>query len=228
MRLTIRTLAHALFLVCGAAVPLVAQEGGRLPGRGGGLPQGTSSFDDPNNWVSLSFGFQSSPIVRDGSTSSSWDFGSGYPLRVTLERHIGSGATVGVAGSYVRMPLEYASSSNAACTRCDAHATVATYGVVAHVGGGLGFYNAFELFIGAIQYGGFERDDDGTKLPPTSPNVDFAFSPSYGLGYGFARDWKGELAFNWMYTVHERKDLPNNAQVLGNHFLIRAGLRVGF
>src|SRR5262245_1920858 len=142
MRLSIRTLLRALICLAVASHSLLAQEGGRLPRGRGRIPQtGGTASDEPKNWVSIAFGYQISPFVRDGATSSTWDVGQGFPLRVSLERSVGTDASVGVAGTFVRMPLVYSSTGPEGCNACDAHATVASYGLVAHVGGGLGFFN---------------------------------------------------------------------------------------
>jgi hypothetical protein len=180
--------------------------------------------------MTISAGFLAPPAVQDGATNSMWDFGTSYPVKVTAERTVAGGVSVGVGLSYVRAPLVYFSNvPSAACGACNAHATIATYGAVGHSNrNARGFGQVFELFLGALQYGNFERDSPRGPLSPDKANIDFAFSVSYGLDYGFTPDWRLELIQDYMNAVHERTNLPGNAQTLARFYFTRLVLRVGF
>lgn len=223
----LRRLGYSLPLLAVVSLPGYAQEGRR--GRGPGSAQGGA--DAQRNWVSFGIGFMQLAPVVDGGSDALWDFGQGFPVTFTLEREVGSGVTAGLAGSYTRMPLVYTGSASA-CTQCDAHATVATYGFNLHGGaprgGDTGLYQTFHVFLGAIQFGSFERDAPKTDLPPERANKDFLFTLGYGFGYGLARDWRLELIGDYMNSVHERDKLAGNAQTLARHFMATFGLRVGF
>lgn len=184
----------------------------------------------PANWMSISAGILVPPAVMDGATNSTWDFGTSYPVKVTAERTVAEGVTVGIGVSYVRAPLVYlANVPSSACGACDAHATIATYGALGHYNRNIrGFGQVFEVFLGALQYGNFERDSPRGPLSPEKANIDFAFSVSYGFGYAFTPDWRLELVQDYMNAVHERKNLPGNAQTLARFYLTRLVLRVGF
>jgi hypothetical protein len=179
----------------------------------------------PSTWISLSGGYMGLNNVADGSTGSTWEFGSGWPLRVSVERSLGNGASLGVQTTYMRVPLVYVSSGS--CADCNAHATVATYGPTLRIGGGRTFYQAFEFFAGIMQYGNFTDDDGGATLPPASPNRDFAFSVGYGFGYALGRDMALELMSSYIDAVHERTNLPGNARTLIQHTTFMLGFRLG-
>ncbi len=163
--------------------------------------------------------------VADGSTDSNWDFSNGWPLRVSLERSLGSGATLGVQLTYVRVPLRY--NSSATCGSCDAHATVASYGPILRVGAGSSWYRVFQLFAGVLQYGSFTQDHTNVSLPPAHPNRDLAFSAGYGFGVPLGRDWALEIMPSYLLAVHERTNLPGNASSVARHWQTLLTLRMG-
>jgi hypothetical protein len=218
-----RWIAACALAALAGATELVAQE----PSAGRASSSGRTA---PLNWMTISAGFMASPAVPDGTTTSTWDFGSSYPVKLTAERTVAQGVTLGVAVSYVRAPLVYfANVPSSACGACNAHATVATYGVLGHYNrNARGFGQVFEVFLGALQYGNFERDTPRGPLSPDKANVDFAFSVSYGFEYAFTSDWRLELIQDYMNAVHERENLPGNAQTLARFYLTRLVLRVGF
>ncbi|MEP7344422.1 MAG: hypothetical protein ABI877_04120 [Gemmatimonadaceae bacterium] len=215
------------------ATSVHAQERGRGGGGRDGRSRGQAAAPkDPTYWASLGTGFLRLAPVENGNTQALWDFGEGFPLTFSLERVVASGISAGIGGSYLRAPLRYdGPTSLGGCGRCDAHATVATYGAVIHSGGSgsqTGLYQVFRLFVGVMQFGAFEQDSPRRTLAPESANKDFLFTAGYGFGYGIARDWRVELTADYMNSIHERDNLPGNAQTLSRHFLIGLGLRVGF
>lgn len=228
-----RTVARTSCLILALATSLQAQERGRRGGDRGRSSEGQGAANaEPKNWASGGVGYFALAQVADGTSHALWDFGGGFPITFSLERVLAQGITAGVAGSYTHAPLLYAgTTTNGGCTSCNAHSTVATYGVVFHSGGSAtrsGLYQVFRLFLGAIQYGAFEQDALKKTLPPDGANIDFLFSAGYGFGYSIARDWRVELTGESMYSIHERDRLPGNAQTLARHYLIGLGLRVGF
>lgn len=226
-----RSLVRLACLLVVPASTLPAQEGGGQRRRGGG-DAGAAGNTEPSNWASLNTGFLLLAQVSDGASQAVWDFGQGFPISLSYERTIAPGITAGLKGSYARMPLVYrGTASNGGCTACDAHATIATYGATFHSGrtrSGTAIYQVFHVFLGAIQYGAFEQDTPRTALPPDGSNLDFLFSAGYGFGYAMAPDWRLELIGESMNSIHERDNLPGNAQTLARHFHLGLGLRVGF
>jgi hypothetical protein len=216
-RMRIRILA-----VVGLAVAVSHADAQR---RRGGFSQG------PTNWLAVSGGISIMNAVPDGRTSSTWDFGNGFPLRASIEHSLGGGNSIGLEGSYVRAPLLYTSFGSGACGACNAHATVASYGPVLRLGEPRyqgGFYQVLELFAGVLQYGNFTEDASGQTLPPNQPDKDFAFSIGFGLGHSIGRDFAIELNTSQMRAIHERTGLLGNAQTTITHTLFLLGLRMGF
>jgi hypothetical protein len=181
---------------------------------------------EPTVWLTLGSGYLNLASVADGATASGWDFGDGWSWRLSVEKALGSSAALGVHAMWMRAPLRYQSS--ASCGACDAHATVAYYGPVFRYGRGDRFHQLFEASVGVMQYGSFVEDGTGNRLPPERANRDFAFSLGWGLGWAFRPDWQLEVIGSRIYAQHERGDLPGNTQTLRQHFVIRAGLRIGY
>jgi len=180
----------------------------------------------PSTWLGLSGGMLLMGNVQDGTTGSSWDFSNAWPIRISLERSMGRGGSLGAQFTYARAPLRY--SSSGPCSSCNAHATVATYGPLLRIGAGQTWHQVLELFAGVMQYGGFTEDGSELTLPPDSPNRDFAFSVGYGIGYPIGTDWELELMTSYLSAVHERTSLAGNVQTLAQHTTLMVGLRMGF
>jgi hypothetical protein len=179
--------------------------------------------------ASIGSGIQWGDFIVDQATLSSWDFDAGFPLRGTLERTVASRVSVGVAFSYARLPLTYTglSVSPICGGQCAADATISSYGALVRMGGGPGFHQVLEVFVGALRYGNFEQAAPRATLPPRS-NTDFAFGAGYGLGYGFANEWEFQLIQDALNSVHERSTLPGAGGRIARHYTTRLGLRVGF
>lgn len=190
------------------------------------LAQGRGLTSEPSFWLSASGGYLWLATVADGATQSDWRFGDGFPWRVSLEKSLGGSASLGLAATWLRAPLVYASAST--CGTCNAHALVAMYGPVLRFGGTARLHQVIELSAGVMQYGSFEEDATGTRLPPAKANRDFALSFAYGVGVAIARDWVGELVWTQISTFHERDNLPGNTPTHRQHGGLRAGLRIGY
>jgi hypothetical protein len=188
----------------------------------------TSEGSPPRWFASAGTGIQWGAYVVDDASASTWDFDAGFPLRGTLEREFSARYSIGVAFSYARLPLNYLSngSGSACASRCPADATVSSYGVVGRMGGGPGFHQVIEVFLGAIRYGNFEVTNPRSTLPPQS-NTDFAFGAGYGFGYSFGGAWEVQLTQENMNSVHERSTLTGAGRI-ANHYSTRIGVRVGF
>ena len=191
----------------------------------GALAQGTERRP-PRFWLSLGSGYLMLQPVDDGGSSARWDFGDGWPMQVSLEKAVSPSATIGVAAMWIRAPLTYRSA--ASCGVCDAHATVAYYGPLFSMGRDGPFYQFLEVSAGVIQYGSFEHEDSGLRLPPADTNHDFAFALGTGLGWALRPDWQLELGASLINAVHERANLPGNTQTMRQHRMFRLALRVGY
>ena len=211
-----RSLLPVLLLLVASARPLAAQFG-------------ASEDREPPRWFGSAWGgFQFGGFVPDDASAATWDFDTNWQIRGTLEREVASRVAVGVAFSYARLPLTYASPSGSSCSRCAADATVTTYGALARFGGGPGFHQVAEVFIGALRYDRFEQVSPRVELPPSSGNTDFAFGLGYGFGYSLAEDWQVVLVQEYLNSLHERSTQVTGGGRLTQHYTTRLGLRIGF
>lgn len=180
---------------------------------------------EPSIWLSVSGGYLWLASVPDGATQSDWQFGDGFPWRLSVEKSFGE-ASVGLAATWLRAPLRYVAPSS--CGSCDAHASVAYYGPVLRLASNRGWHYVIELGAGVMQYGSFTEDATGARLPPVGANRDFALSFGWGLGYAFSRDWASELVWTNISTFHDRDNLPGNVTTHRQHRQARVGLRIGY
>lgn len=199
-----------------------------IAGRQAEAQFGPTSESSPKWFGSAWGGFQFGGFVPDDESNATWDFDTNWQIRGTLEREVGSRVAVGVAFSYARLPLTYSSTVSATCTRCAADATVTTYGGLVRFGGGPGFHQVAEVFIGALRYASFEQVSPGGRLAPESGNMDFAFGLGYGFGYSLAEDWQVVLVQEYLNSLHERSTQVTGGGRLTRHYTTRLGLRVGF
>lgn len=210
----------ALLLLAGAR-PVEGQRprGGDRGGFGGG---------DPTWWGSVAGGYQWSNILGDPGTSSIWNFDSSWSLRLTAEREIAPRTTIGLGYTYARLPLLVTGNASATTCRpaCPGEATLASYGVVLHSGGGQGLHLVYEGFLGALQYGNFALEGDGAARFADERNVDLAWAIGTGVGYGLSRDFALQAVVDYGNSLHEKaNDLFQRRTT--QHYTVRMGLRVG-
>lgn len=189
---------------------------------------GANDTASPRWFGSVWGGFQFGGFVPDDKSNATWDFDTNWQLRGTLEREVASRVAVGLAFSYARLPLTYSTTVGTSCVQCAADATVTAYGGLVRFGGGPGFHQVAEVFIGALRYDNFEQVSPRTKLVPASGNTDFAFSLGYGFGYSLAEDWQVLLVQEYLNALHERATQVTGGGRLTQHYTTRLGLRVGF
>lgn len=182
----------------------------------------------PQWWTSVGLGmFQSQP-VDDGSTSSSWDFGSTVQWRATLERELDRGSAIGLAMTFARAPLTYASSSSLAnsCASCDADANITQVLATFHAGGArAGFHQVIELGLGATIYSGFRARSDGHALAPGS-DADPAFAIGYGFGYGVGENTEVEAVQEVAASMHQSTGLAAGTNTVIRSYTTRLGVRI--
>jgi hypothetical protein len=135
-------------------------------------------FGEPSAWVSLGVGLQNGFAVHDGTTGSTWQFSDATQFVASLEKTFTPGVTFGVRGTHARVPLLYNST--------EADANVSQVMALVHVASGRGLHSVFELGAGATLFSNFRARVTDERLPPLSPDADFAFSYGYGFGYNFS------------------------------------------
>lgn len=220
-----RTISIVLVLLMASAESIYAQR--RMPGLG---------VREPSTWVTVGAGFFTGNGVNDGRTASTWDFGNStnYQYRGSLERTIGDRASIGLIGTYVRVPFIYSSTAilppgdGATCGTCGAHLDMMTLSLGFHIGGGPGFHQVIEGNGGVARYSGLKRDEDGADLAPTGGNLDPIFSFGYGFGYGFGQNTQINLVQDLGIALHEKTGLANGVRNTNSVRTLRFTARFGF
>ena len=221
-----RILLPVLLLLLGVSATGSAQR--RRPGEGRPreAPQGATT---PRWFASAGPGMQWGPYIVDDASQSIWDFNAGFSLRGSIEREVAPLLAVGLAFNYARLPLDFERTAQVitGCRVCAADATVSSYGAVMRYGGGQGFHQVIEGFVGALRYGNFTLAAGG-EGDPVITNTDFAFGGGFGFAYGIAPDWQVQLIQDGLYAVHERSTLGLGGGRIVRHFNTRLALRIGF
>jgi len=223
------TLAALLIapLAASAAAPLGAQIF-RIP----------KNVAEPAFWASANVGYFQLQEVADSKSNSIWRFGSTVQYRGSLEYAIGRGSSLGVTGTYARMPLVYqsldgspicapAACSGADASSADAHADVASLLATFHAGGGEGFHAVLDGALGATRYSSFRTDRGSLALSPTS-DLDPAFSIASGVGYSTSARSEFTLVQEYGNIFHQRGTLPNDVRTNTQQLTTRLGVRLGF
>lgn len=190
---------------------------------------------EPTGWLSLGVGAFNAGEVDDGKTGTTWDFGNrtSAQYRLTLERALRGGMSYGLAGTFVRAPIQYSSFavvpdlSGETCASCDAEVDIMSLYALFHAGGGAGFHQVIEAGVGVTSYQNFKRESDGVKLAPTSAERDFGFVFAYGFGYTLSPRSAVNLVQEYGFNLHESRGAPSggsNSMRFGN---TRLSFRVG-
>jgi hypothetical protein len=215
----------AFFLTALCVAPLAAQRGHRITVPG-----------NPSMWFSAGVAGFTANGVNDGRTASTWDFGNSTNLQynASLERVVSSGLSLGVAGSYARVPFLYMGPLNpvlpggATCSSCDAHLDMTTLVGTLHLGGTVGIYQVIDLNGGIVRYNNLTRDSDKAQLAPGGGNIDPYFSLGYGIGYGLSKTTQIEFVPDYAIAIHERNGLSNGVSNTNSTRSLRLAVRMGF
>src|SRR5207248_5460817 len=143
------------------------------------FPRGRPSAE-PGTWADFGIGISQGFDIDDGSTNSSWQFGTGTQYVVALDRTMEQQSSLGVTATFGKLPLRYFGGP---CGSCDADANVTQILGHFHYGSGLGFHQVFELGLGATIFSNFRERASGVQIGPTS-DADLSFRFSYGFGFG--------------------------------------------
>jgi hypothetical protein len=174
-------------------------------------------------WASASVGVAQMQAIDDYATDSRWDFGTVLAWRASLERQIGNGAAVGIAGSLSRPSIGY----QGGCGRCDAHANVFQVLGVFRGGGGIGLHQVIEIAAGVTGFSNFRQDATGSRLEPTSTVVDPTLSIGYGFGYAVSPSTQLLLVQDFGLMLHRRDGAPGGSDSSPRWTVTRLGIRLG-
>lgn len=144
----------------------------------------------PVTWVSASGALLDVQSFYGGAAGEAWNWGSGVQLRGTIERALRRDMTVGVAGSFARLPLTVGGGS--CLSACEGDGTIWTAMGVLRLGGGggIGFHSAFEASAGAAGFmnipgpgAEFGPGDSGSADGEAHNSVVPVVAAAYGVGY---------------------------------------------
>ena len=170
---------------------------------------------EPAVWTSLGIALFQTQGVDDGRTRSAWDMArsSAAQYRGSLEWAIRNQASIGLVGTFARVPFRYLHRSDeepppVPCPRCDAHLDISSLGLQFHVGGGLGLHQVIQAQAGITRYSNL-RADNGLRLAPRS-DQDLSFAVGYGFGYSVSPRFQISIVQDFGFVLHQREGLSGN------------------
>ena len=191
---------------------------------------------EPAFWAGAHAGYFQLQDLADSRSNSVWRFGGTVQYRASLEYSLGRGSSIGVTGTYARMPLSYESldgsplfsvtQSPTLDTRADAHADVTSLMATFHSGGGDGFHYVIDAGLGATRFAAFRTDRGDLALRPRS-DTDPAFTIASGFGYSTGARTEFTLVQEYGNVFHQRAGLPNDVRTNAQQLTTRLGVRFG-
>ena len=187
---------------------------------------------EPRQWVGVALAFGNPGQVVDGSSGSTWNFGSATSFRLSGERTLANDITVGLAVSNASAPLRYTgTTATSACLGgCEATASFTQLLVTGRAGryAYAGFQSSIEVGAGATIYSRFRRSDNDATLPPEKMDVD----PTFTIGTNFAFAIRPTIQLfavpEWGIIVHQRTGVPASSSTNNRYSAFRVGARYGF
>jgi hypothetical protein len=221
----VRRLLSALTLIALASPALLGAQILKPPR--GGSP-------GPTLWLSAGVGWFRLQDMRDGTTDSFWRFGDAAQYRATVEMAVSGGWTLGIAGSWARVPLTYLAfggstvcGTGSASGICDADADVqSVYGMFGSPSRP-GFHQVMQFMIGATRFDNFRARSSGAALPPEH-DLDFTFAVGYGFGWGIGQSSEISLVPEYANIFHQRDGLPAGERTVFQNISTRLAFRFGF
>lgn len=177
-------------------------------------------------WVTAGAGYYDPGSFADGRTNTDWIFSDGLAWRGSLEYGIGRESSIGIVGTFARMPLEV--RSRTASQSFDADGDILSLQALFHAGGGAGLHQVIEVSAGMIEFRNFRARDSGDELGPPDGDRDFTFALGYGFGFGISTRTHIALVQDFGYTFHQRDGLPASSSRTTMNRSTRLALRVGF
>jgi hypothetical protein len=189
---------------------------------------------EPRVWTTLGASLYQMGGVVDGRTESVWDLGrsSALQYRGALEWGIRNQTSVGLTGTYARLPFRYYRRSadapvETSCDGCDAHVDISSLALSFHVGGGTGLHQVLEGQAGITRFANFRADDDDRDLAPLGGDRDLSFAFGYGFGYGVSERLQITLVQDFGVLFHQRTGLAGNEGSTIQQRVTRLSVRYG-
>jgi hypothetical protein len=165
-------------------------------------------LSQPRAFVSFGLALQQGWSVTDGSTNSHWQFSDATQYVASLEKVLSGGASVGLRGSYAKVPLQYRSLVGGdVLVEEDADADVSQLFGTLHVANGRSFHSVLELSAGATMYSRFTARSDGRRLNTGGSDLDFSFAFGYGFGYAFSPTFSVDVVQDVATALHQKTGL---------------------
>lgn len=183
----------------------------------------------PSAWLSLGVGLQQGWSVTDGATSSVWQFSDATQYEGSLEKALSGGASIGLRGSWAKVPLLYRSATGGDVVNdVDSDANVGQLFATLHVSSGSSFHSVLELSGGATMYSNFRARNNGGPIGPTANDYDFSFAFGYGFGYAFSPKFSIDIVQDVTTTLHQKVGLTagqeSSVRTNGTRLVARFGM----
>ena len=177
------------------------------------------------NWGGLSIGLLQNFGIIDGTTGSTWEFGSGLEYAARFEHPTRSGELAfGVQASYARLPLTYSSSS----FNGEAEANVRQLVGVIRYGAGYSFHPIYELSAGMIGFSGFRSTGASEVSLSNSTDYDPKISIGYGFGFGISSTASIDIVQELGTILHQRVGLTASQSNYPRIYVTRIGGKIAF
>jgi hypothetical protein len=140
----------------------------------------------------------------DPSTSATWDMGTTFQARASLERAFQNSASVGVVGTFGRGPMTY---RGPACSVCSADVSVWQLLAMFRIGGGRGLHQVIEVGAGFTGFTNMAGRNTDQTLPGSS-FTDGTVVIGYGFGYPLGAHSSFSLVQELGILFHDSGDSP--------------------
>ena len=177
------------------------------------------------NWGGASIGLLQNFGIVDGSTGSTWDFGSGLEYAARFEHPTSSGELAfGLQASFARLPLTYSSST----FNGEAKASVKQLVGLIRYGAGYSFHPIYELSAGVIGFSGFRSTGTTEMSLSNSTDYDPKISIGYGFGFGLSPSASIDIVQELGTILHQRDGLAASQSNYPRIFVTRLGGKIAF
>ncbi|MEO5817448.1 MAG: hypothetical protein ABIT20_19420 [Gemmatimonadaceae bacterium] len=200
-----------------------------VPGADAQIIRPRFQLSQPAAFVSFGVALQQGWSVTDGATNSLWQFSDATQYVASIERALSGGASLGLRGSYAKVPMRYRSLAGGdVIAEEDADAGVSQLFGTLHVANGRGFHSVLELSAGATMYSRFTARSDGRRLNADGSDFDFTFAFGYGFGYAFSQAFSVDVVQDVATSLHQKTGLSAGQESSTRLHSTRLVGRLGF
>jgi hypothetical protein len=182
------------------------------------------SIPEPAAFISLGAALQDGFTVRDGTSGSTWNFGSATQYTGSLERALSQGASFGIRGNIARVPLTVTNPAGSG----DADALVSQLLASLYVTSGRTIHSVLEGDVGATIYSDFVPRAGSLAVVPSGADADFAFTFGYGLGYSVSPRMSVDVVRTIGTSMHQKTGLSasdeSSSHVGSTRLIVRLGV----